>query len=105
MPFAGLTRQLLSTRGCERVVLGAPVVLGLAPRGGDEPFLLELEQRGVERPVVERETIPARLLDPSGDAVAVQRPEDVEGGQDHQGERALLHVEFVRHGRPYWNPI
>ena len=96
MPFARLARQLLAPRGGERVVLRAAVVLGLAPFRLDEPFLLQLEQRGVERAVVEREAVLARLLDAARDAVAVQRPEHLEGLEDHQGEGALLHVQLVR---------
>ena len=53
VPFAGFARQLLAPGGGERVVLRATVVLGLAPLGRDEPLLLELEERGVQRAVVE----------------------------------------------------
>ena len=105
MPFARFARQLLAPRGGERVVLRAAIVLGLAPLRVDEPFLLELEERGVERAVVEREAVLARLLDAASDAVAVQRSEHLEGLEDHQGERALLHVQFLRHCPSYGIPI
>ena len=49
MPFPGFARQLPAPRGGERVVLGAAIVLGLAPRGGDKTLLFELEERGVQR--------------------------------------------------------
>src|SRR5215208_5886470 len=105
MPFAGLARQLLAPRGGERIELGATIVLGRAPLRGDEPLLFELEERGVERPVVEREAVLARLLDAARDAVAVKRPEYVEGGENHQGERALLHFQLLGHVPSYGNPI
>src|SRR5687767_7118592 len=105
MPFAGLAGQLLAPRGGERIELRATIVLGLAPLRGDEPLLLELEERGVQRAVVEREAVLARLLDAAGDAVAVEGAEHLEGAEDHQGERALLHVELVRHAPSYGIPI
>src|SRR5688572_11986106 len=105
MPFAGFTRQLLAPRGGERIELRATIVLGLAPLCLDEPLLLELEERGVERAVVEAEAVLARLLDAASDAVAVERTEDFEGLENHQGERALLDVQLVSHGVSYGIPI
>src|SRR5439155_4584119 len=102
MPFAGFARQLLASRGGERVVLGAAIVLGLAPLRFDKPLLLELEQRRVQRAVVEREAVLAGLLDAAGDAVPVKRPEYLEGSENHQGERALLHIQLRRHIRVLW---
>ena len=105
MPFAGFARELLAPRGGERIELRATIVLGLAPLRRDEPLLLELEERGVQRAVVEREAVLARLLDAARDAVAVKRSEDLEGSENHQGERALLHVQFLRHVPSYGIPI
>src|SRR6266566_1243064 len=105
MPFAGFARQLLAPRGGEGVVLGAAIILGLTPFRFDESLLLELEERGVQGAVVEREAVFARLLDAASDAIAVKRPEYVEGFENHQGERALLHVQLLGHGPSYWNPI
>ena len=105
VPFARFARELLPPRGGERIELRAAIVLGLAPLGRDESLLLELEQGGVERAVVERQAVLARFLDAARDAVAVQGPEDLEGLEDHQGEGALLHVELLRHVPSYGFPI
>src|SRR5690349_14682259 len=105
MPLAGFARELLFSGGRERVVLRAAIVLGLFPLGLDESLLLQLEERRIQRAVVEREAIAARFLDAPRDAVAVQRPEDFEGLEDHEGERALLDFELVRHGLSYGIPI
>src|ERR1051326_3631007 len=103
MPFAGFTGALLAAGGGEGVVLGAPIVLGLAPFRRDETFLFELEEGGVQRAVVEREAVLARLLDPPGDAVAVQGSQDLEGLEDHQGERARLHIQLLGHCAVLWD--
>src|SRR5688500_12852016 len=105
MPLMGFAGQLLATSGRQRVVLRSPVVLGLPPLSGDEPLLLELDEGGIERAVVERQPILARLLDPAGDPVAVQGAKDLEGRENHEGQRALLHVQLLRHGLSYWMPI
>src|SRR5580698_5798125 len=79
VPLTRFARELFSSGGGERVVLGAPIVLGLPPLGFHASFLCQLEQCWVQCSVVQRETIAARLLDASRDAVAVQRAECVEG--------------------------
>src|SRR3954464_1207092 len=78
VPFARFPLQLLPSHGGQGVVLGPAVVLRLPPLGLDGPFLLELEQGGVERAVIELQAMLARLLDAPRNAVAVQRPEDVD---------------------------
>src|SRR5688572_31779252 len=105
MPFAGFSGELLAPRGGERIELRATIVLGLAPLCSNEPLLLELEERRVQRAVVEAETVLARLLDAARDAVAVQRTKHVEGLENHQGEGALLHVQLVSHDASYGIPI
>src|SRR5205085_12522256 len=97
VPFARFARQLLASRRGERIELRAAIVLGLTPFRFDGSLLLELEECGVERTVIEGKPILARLLDPASDAVAVERSEDIEGLENHQGQRALLHVQFLRH--------
>src|SRR5207244_11217557 len=76
------------------------VVLRYAPFGCDVALLLQLEQRRIQRAVVNRQPAAARLLDPAGDAVAVQRPERLEGFQAHQRERPAPDV-----GRPSHDPF
>src|ERR1017187_2989740 len=103
MPFAGFARQLLAPRDAQRIVLRPTIVLGLAPLRFDEPLLFKFEERGVQRGVVEREAVVARLLDAASDAVPVQRSEDLEGLENHQGERALLYVRLLRHVTVLWD--
>jgi hypothetical protein len=79
------------------IELGLAVVVGRAPLGRDEALLLQLEERGVERAVVDGEEAAAGLLDAARDAVAVQRPHRFESLKDHQGERALLDIHLVGH--------
>ena len=94
------------SRAGQLVELRLPVVLGDAPLGPDIAFLLELEQRRIERAVIEQQPIAAGLLDPAGNAVAVLRPHRLEGLQDHERERALPDVGLVSHrDRSYCVPI
>ena len=55
MPFPRFLGESLSSSRGERVKLRAAIVLGLAPLRLDESLLLELQQRGIERSVVERD--------------------------------------------------
>src|SRR5207249_2989334 len=98
--LARLTLDLPAAGARQPVELGLAVVLGDAPLRIDIAFLLELHELGIERAVIEREAIAARLLDAPRDAVAVQRPEALERFQDHQRERALPDVGLVRHAAP-----
>src|SRR5688572_17123266 len=103
MPVTGFAGELPAPRGGEGVVLRAAVVLRWPPLRLDEPLLLQLEERGVQGAVIERQAVLARLLDAARDAVTVQGAEHVEGPQNHQRERALLHVQFVRHDIFLWD--
>src|SRR5262249_25191008 len=87
--------------------LRLPIVLRGAPLGSDVPFLLELHEGGVERPVVDGETVAARLLDPAGDAVAVKGTQGLQGLQDHQRQGSLPDVLSGLFGHPvsYGDPI
>ena len=53
------------------------------------PLLFKPEQRRVNCPLVESERALRHLLDPTRDAVAVQRPHRVERLEHHQVERAV----------------
>src|SRR5579859_1626872 len=76
-PFPFFVGEALPARGAQRVELRAPVVFRLAPFGRDEPFLLELQEGGVERAVVEFEAVAAGLFDAARDAVPVQGAESL----------------------------
>src|SRR4051812_2026548 len=99
LPVARRLRETLSPGSRERVVPRPAVVLRRAPLALDETFLLELQERRVQRSIVERQAISARLLDPARDAVPVERPHALDGLEHHQRQRALLDVELLVHER------
>ena len=78
----------------EGVEAGAAIVFGGTPFGFDGAFLFEFEENGVERALIDGEEIAADLLDAAGEAVAVERAEDVESLEDHEGEGALEDIGF-----------
>src|SRR5688572_11436464 len=88
----------------ELVELGLAVVVGHAPRGADQPFLLQLEQSRVERAVVDRQLPSARLLDAAGNAVAVLFAHGQEGAQHHQRQCALPHGVLFELSHTYGFP-
>jgi hypothetical protein len=98
LPFTSFLFDPSSSRAREAIVLCFPVVVGDAPLGGDVALLLELEERRVERAVIDCDRLTADLLDAAGDAVPVLRPHGLEGFQDHQGERALADIGSIGHG-------
>ena len=59
--------------------------------------MLQLEQQGIERALVEGEKVAADLLDAAGDAVAMLRAQNIEGLEDHQRKRALQNVGLFFH--------
>lgn len=79
----------------EVVEASTAIVFRGAPFGFDGAFLFELEKDGIERALVHGEEIAADLLDAAGEAVAVERAEDVESLEDHEGESALEDVGFL----------
>jgi len=78
----------------EAVKAGTAIVVGGAPLGFDGAFLFELQKDRIKSALVDGQEIATDLLDAAGEAVAVERPEDVEGFEDHQGESALEDVGF-----------
>ena len=58
-------------------------------------MLLKLQERGVQRPLVDGELVGADLLDPSGNRVSMERPHRVERLQDHEVKRAVKEVRPV----------
>src|SRR5215469_10541142 len=95
LPFPFFVRDLPAAGGGEAVEAGAAIVLGRTPVGGDEAFLLELEQRGIERAVVDGERVAGDLLDAAGDAVSVQRAHGLQRFEHHESERTLPDFGFA----------
>ncbi len=58
-------------------------------------MLLELQQRGLQRPLIDGELVGADLLDPPGDRISMKRPHRVERLQDHEVKRAVEEVRLV----------
>src|SRR5262249_53699417 len=79
LPVLGLGRQLAASGFGDRVELRPAVVVGRAPGAGDPAPLLQAEEGRVDRPLIELQHVLADLLDPAGDAVAVQRAHRPEG--------------------------
>ena len=71
IPLARRFFEALAPRTCQLVEARLAIGLRHAPLPGDVALLLQLEKRRVERAVVDRQAIAARLLDAPGDAVAM----------------------------------
>ena len=94
LPVLGFGLEGFAAGLGEAVEAGAAIIFGGAPFGFDGAFLFEFEKDGIERALIDGEEIAADLLDAAGEAVAVERAEDVEGFEDHEGEGALEDVGF-----------
>src|SRR5262249_28227441 len=105
VPFAGFALNLLLAGTRQAVIARAAIVLRNSPLGGDVPLLLELEQRGIERAVVDGKKIPTGLLDSACNAIPVQRAHAFQGFENHQSQCALPDVFAFAHDRsPIGNP-
>src|SRR5580658_250481 len=60
--------------------------------------MLQLQKPRIECALVDCQDISADLLNAPGDAVAVLRPQDTEGLEDHQRQRSLQDVRLFLHG-------
>ncbi len=60
--------------------------------------MLELEQQGIKRALVDSQKVSADLLDAPGDSPAVLRSQDIECLEDHQRQCSLQDVWFFLHG-------
>jgi hypothetical protein len=87
-PAGGLDLELLSARARERVELGPPGVLALAPLGVEPPGPLQPLQRGEERARVHLEHAARDARNAPGDAEAVHRLEAQRLADEHV-QRAL----------------
>ena len=97
-PVVGLGGQLLSAARRDRVKARPPIRLAETPRARDPPFLLEPEQRWIDRPLIERERALGYLLDPPRDPVPVQWTKPLERLEHHEIERAVRDVAGLVHG-------
>src|ERR1700739_1386497 len=59
--------------------------------------MLELEQQGIQRALVDGQEVSTDLLDGPRDSPAVLRSQDIECLEDHQRERTLQDVRLFLH--------
>ena len=95
LPISFFGGQLLFPPARDRVDLDASPCARRSPFGRNPPMLLKLQERGVERPLVDDELVGADLLDPSGNRVAMQGPHRVERLQHDEIKRAVKEVRLV----------
>ena len=100
-PDGGLRAELFPALRGELVVLGFAIVLGKPPFGLEQSAFLHAVERGVERALLDLESLVGGLADPRRDGVAVARTPG-EGLEDEEVERALEEVEID--GRPRVSP-
>src|SRR5207249_3939134 len=93
-PTLGLQPQLFAPPARESIEARLAVILGGAPSGSDRTLLLELQQDGIQGPLVDGEKISADLLDAPGDPVAMQGAENIQSLKHHQRQRALSNIRF-----------
>ena len=91
--------ELATAGGGDGVEAGAPVVVADTPGALDPGLLLEPEQRRIDGALVQRQAAVGDLLNPPGDAVAVERAHRRECLEHHQVERAVRHLGV---GRGAW---
>jgi molecular chaperone HtpG len=58
--------------------------------------MLQFEKHWIKSALIDGKQIPADLLDAPGDSIAVQRSEHIERLEDHQGQRSLQHIRYVK---------
>src|SRR6516225_5054113 len=79
----------------DRIKLRLAVVLRSSPLGRNPCLLLQPQQRGVHRHLIQLKNVAAHLLDAPRNAEAVQRPQRVQRLQNHQVQRSLQHFRFL----------
>ncbi len=97
VPTRGLRFRVVCGGARQLVIFGFAIVVGDAPFGSDVALLLEFQQRGIQRPVINRKQVTASLLDAAGDTVTVKRAHGLQRFQNHQGQSSLPDVFFVGH--------
>src|SRR5262245_14756518 len=96
-PVLRLLGELLPPGAGDGVVLGFPVVVGSAPARRNPSALLEAEERGIDRALIELEHVLADLLDAPGDPVTMKRSHCLERLEHHEVQSALENVCLVAH--------
>src|SRR5579883_2386609 len=92
-------RHLLAAFGCEAVVAGAPVVLGLFPFGDQPAFDQHALQGGVERAFLHLKNFAGDLLDELGDSIPMHRSDSGNGAENQHVEGAGRYLGSGSHRR------
>ena len=85
----------------DAVVLRLAVGLGPLPGALDPALLLETDQRGIQRALVEHQRMLGHLLEPRRQPIGVLRAHRRQRAQHDQIERALEKFDFVAHRLHY----
>src|SRR6266481_10144611 len=81
------------------IIFGTPVILGLAPLGGDPALLLQAVERGVKRTLIDLQLLFGDLADALRDGPAVHGLES-DSLEDQQIECALDEIGGFAHDLP-----
>src|SRR5262245_58067685 len=83
LPAFRFGRQLFTPGARDRVILGAPIVFRYAPSGANPSPLLQIQQRGINRALIELQQMAAGLLDAPRNAVPMQGAKSLESFESH----------------------
>src|SRR5947209_15797724 len=104
-PILRLALQLLPSRARQAIELCLAIIVRDAPLRRDRAFLLQLDQRRIQRAVIHLKLVAAGLLDAAGNSIPVQRPHGVQRLHHHQRQRPLPNVCFIAQMPSYGYPI
>src|SRR6185436_4751554 len=81
----------------DAVVLRLAIALGPLPRALDPTLLLEPDQRGIQRALIEEKRMLGHLLEPRRQSIRVLRPHRRQRAKDDEIQRALKKLDFLAH--------
>src|SRR5450756_2590240 len=103
LPILRFPRDLFPPRARQLVEFGPAIGIAGAPARFDPAALLQAQERGIQRPLVEIEGAAGDLLNALGQPEPVLRPHGFERPQHHQIERALENARVsCRHPKGVW---
>jgi len=105
VPVSRFAFQVLSAGRCQFVELRPAFGIGDAPFRTNGPILFQLQQRRIERPVIDTQSIAADLLDPLGEPIPMLRPHGSQRAKHHKRQRAQPDFILVPHHSTPWIPI
>src|SRR5215470_3445851 len=76
-PASSLSPQSFAPVACQSIEASPAVILGGTPFRGDRTLLFQSQQHRIQSALVDGENIPADLLDPPGNPIAMQRPQNI----------------------------